>query len=289
MNKNTIVFAYSQIGYDCLKFLLEKRVPVVGIFTHKPSPKENIWFDSVAKLGRDAKIPVFEDANLKLDETIQKIRNLSPALILSFYYRDLIPETILKIPAHGSFNMHGSLLPKYRGCAPVNWAILNGETETGVTLHEMVKKADAGDIIDQEKVAIEPTNTALEVMQKMCKAAVNVLGRQLPKLFAGTVTKHKQDDREATYFRRRTPEDGKIDWNQPAIKIYNLIRALTRPYPGAWADLPDNRRIYIWGAIPFQAQINVKNTPAVGSLLCEQPFLFQTGNGILQVTDCTIM
>ena len=125
----------------------------------------------------------------------------------------MIPEAVLDLPSLGAFNMHGSLLPKYRGRAPVNWAVLHGETQIGATLHTMVKQADAGDMIDQEAVSIGPRETAFEVMRKVQQAACVVLERQVKALLAGTAPRIPQDDSQATYFSGRKPEDGRIDWN----------------------------------------------------------------------------
>jgi methionyl-tRNA formyltransferase len=282
MTPNIVVFAYSQLGYESVRYLLETNpTSIAGLFTHRPSPNENIWFHPVADLGRQAGVPVWEDADLKSEDTLSQIRMLHPTLILSFYYRNLIPERILALASNGAFNLHGSLLPKYRGCAPVNWAIINGERTTGVTLHRMVRKADAGDIVDQEAVPIEFEDTALTVMGKLCGAAVKVLTRQYHPLLAGTFTTRPQNEAEATYFRRRTPEDGRIDWTRSATEIYNQVRALTRPYPGAWTSPSDQGRLFVWKAMPLPSNTG----PPPGTLISEHPLRFQTGNGILEVTD----
>jgi methionyl-tRNA formyltransferase len=282
MTPNVVVFAYSQLGYESVQYLLKtNRASLAGLFTHRPSPHENIWFRPVADLGKQAGIPVWEDADLKSEDVFSQIQRLNPTLILSFYYRNLIPERILALASIGAFNLHGSLLPKYRGCAPVNWAIINGEHTTGVTLHRMVRKADAGDIVDQEAVPIEFEDIALTVMGKLCGAAVKVLTRQYDPLLTGTFTTRPQNEAEATYFRRRTPEDGRIDWTRSAVEIYNQIRALTHPYPGAWTSAPGQDRLFIWKAVPIPS--TTVHPP--GTLISEHPLRFQTGDGVLEVTD----
>ena len=133
--------------------------------------------------------------------------------------------------------MHGSLLPKYRGRVPVNWAIINGERETGATLHEMVAKPDAGRIVDQQSVPILPDDTALEVFNKVTVAAEMVLDRSLPNLVAGAAELRPQDLSQGGYFGGRKPEDGRIDWSQAARNVHNLVRAVAPPYPGAFSDI----------------------------------------------------
>jgi methionyl-tRNA formyltransferase len=153
----------------------------------------------------------------------------------------MIPVPVLEIAPRGAFNMHGSLLPKYRGRVPVNWAVLNGETETGATLHEMALKPDAGAIVDQTSVPILPDDTAGEVFEKVTVAAEQTLWRCLPGLLAGTAERRLNDLGAGSYFGGRKPEDGRIDWSKPARDVYNLIRAVAPPYPGAFTESAGHR------------------------------------------------
>ncbi|MFO1370950.1 MAG: formyltransferase [Candidatus Competibacteraceae bacterium] len=155
----------------------------------------------------------------------------------SFYYRRMLSPELLAIAPRGALNMHGSLLPKYRGRVPVNWAILHGETETGATLHYMTAKPDAGDIVGQTAVPILPDDTAQEVFDKVTVAAELTLYRALPALLAGTAPRIVQDLTKGSYFSGRKPEDGRIDWTWPAARIHNLIRAVAPPYPGAFTTI----------------------------------------------------
>ncbi|MBY0281248.1 MAG: formyltransferase [Alphaproteobacteria bacterium] len=225
-----VVFAYSQLGHDCLKFLLAEGENIAAVFTHQDSPKEHIWFDSVEKLARENGIPVFTPLSPNTPEIIEIIQGLKPDIIFSFYYRQMIAQEILDIPSLGALNMHGSLLPKYRGRCPVNWVIIHGESKTGATLHYMVKAPDAGDIVDQEAVEIKNTDTAGMLMEKINEAAQKVLKRQLASLKQGTAPRIIQDHSLASYFGGRDRKDSQIDWNQSAIQIHNLIRSL-QPYP----------------------------------------------------------
>lgn len=239
MNKPTIlVFAYSDLGHACLKYLVDRGENVVGVYTHEDKPGETIWFPSVQQFALDHSIPV------RTEEVLREISE-QPDLIFSFYYRNLIPTGILSLPKLGAYNMHGSLLPLYRGRAPINWAVLNGETKTGATLHVMTEKADAGDIVDQEKVSIGPNDTAADVQASVTQAAVAVLARQIENLKTGRAPRIPQDPSSASYFGRRHPKDGEIDWVWPAARIHNLVRAVTHPYPGAFAFLA-GEKTWIW-------------------------------------------
>jgi methionyl-tRNA formyltransferase len=274
-----LVFAYSEIGHTCLKLLLDRGVQVVGVITHADDPCETPWFPSVARLAESAGIPVSTPARLQDPEWQRAISSLWPDLIFSFYYRRLIPMAVLQQARLGAFNMHGSLLPRYRGRAPVNWAILRGETETGATLHHMVAAPDAGDIVDRERVAIGPEDPVGTVMGRVRDAALTVLARQLEDLLQGTAPRCRQDHTRATTFGRRRPEDGRIDWQRPGREIFNLIRAVTRPYPGAFADFPPDRRLLVWWARPLPG------AGSPGSVLSTAPLRIGTGDGCLEILD----
>jgi methionyl-tRNA formyltransferase len=232
-----VVFAYSDVGHAALKLLIERRVNVVKVFTHADSSTETIWFPSVVTLAKEAGIPVCVDVDLRAERTLDWLTDLAPELILSFYYRELIPAAALELARLGAFNMHGSLLPKYRGRAPVNWAVALGERETGATLHVMTPRADAGDIVDSEPVPIGADDTAADVQARVRDAAVTVLARQLDALLAGTAPRQPQDHSAATKFGRRKPQDGLIEWARSAADLHNLVRAVSHPYPGAFVKL----------------------------------------------------
>ena len=234
MAVQAVVFGYHDVGVRCLRVLLDAGVAVPLVVTHRDAPDERIWFGSVARLAQSRGIETLlsEDMN----HLRERIRVISPEFMFSFYYRRMLPPEVLALARKGAFNMHGSLLPKYRGRAPVNWAILKGESETGATLHEMVAKPDAGRIVDQERVPIGPDETAVEVFAKVSDAAETVLKRSLPHLLAGTASLKKQDLSKGSYFGARRPEDGRIDWSKSALEIHNLVRAVAPPYPGAFTD-----------------------------------------------------
>jgi len=238
---SAVVFAYHDVGCRCLGVLLDERIEVPLLITHRDRPDERIWFASVAELGRARSIETLVPDDPNAPEIVGKIRDLRPDFLFSFYYRLMLGAPLLAIPRRGAFNMHGSLLPKYRGRAPVNWAIIHGEAETGATLHEMVEKPDAGRIVDQEAVAILADEPAVDVFAKVTGAAERVLRRSLPKLIDGSAMLRTQDLSRGGYFGGRRPEDGRIDWSAPAKRVHDLVRAVAPPYPGAFTEVEGTR------------------------------------------------
>jgi methionyl-tRNA formyltransferase len=229
-----VVFGYHDVGVRCLRATLDAGVDVPLVVTHHDDPAERIWFASVAELAASRGIETVLDPEPVA--LLPRLRTLAPDFIFSFYYRRMLPPQILATAKRGAFNMHGSLLPKYRGRAPVNWAVLKGESETGATLHEMTAKPDAGRIVDQQAVPIGPDDLALEVFGRVTDAAQLVLERALPGLLAGTTRFRQNDLSKGSYFGGRKPEDGRIDWTRSAQQIHNLVRAVAPPYPGAFCD-----------------------------------------------------
>jgi len=280
-----LVFAYSDVGHACLKRLLARGCRVVGVFTHEDNPNETQWFPSVAKLAAEHRLPVFTPGKITRREHSELINQaLRPAVIFSFYYRQMLPLWLLESAPRGAFNLHGSYLPKYRGRAPVNWAVLKGENSTGATLHHMVEAPDAGDIVDQEAVPIGPDDTAIEVMRRVRYAGVAVLDRQLASILGGCAPRSPQDPAQATYFGGRRPEDGRIDWHAPAQSVHNLVRAVTHPFPGAFSDeiLP-GQRVFVW-----RTRILERNSGTPGEVISPEPFVVATGNGqAIEILDWT--
>jgi methionyl-tRNA formyltransferase len=240
---SAVAFAYHDVGARCLQVLLDGGVEVKLVVTHADDPGERVWFASVEKLARSRSLAVLVDpAGAELE---RRVRAAAPEFIFSFYYRRMLPPALLALAARGAYNMHGSLLPRHRGRAPVNWAILLGDTETGATLHEMVEKPDAGRIVDQQAVPIGPDDVAIDVFRRVTDAAEAVLRRSLPRLVAGTAELKAQDLARGSYHGGRRPEDGRIDWSQSAAQIHNLVRAVAPPYPGAFTEEGGRRRMIL--------------------------------------------
>ena len=236
-----VVFAYHDVGVRCLKVLLSAKVKVPLVVTVRDDPKENRWFASVSDTAREHGLPVAMPDEADDAALSERVTQLEPDFIFSFYYRSMLGAPLLRSARRGALNMHGSLLPKYRGRAPVNWAILNGELQSGATLHYMVERADAGDIVDQLAVPILEDDDAREVFGKVTTAAEIVLARSLPGLVEGNAPRRPQPIEPGQYFGRRRPEDGAIDWTQPAVRIHNLVRAVAPPFPGAFTEIGGRR------------------------------------------------
>jgi methionyl-tRNA formyltransferase len=236
-----VVFAYHDVGVRCLKALISGGVEVSLVVTVADDPNETQWFESVAATAASYGIPVATPADANTPELERAVGDARPDFIFSFYYRSMLGPRLLSAAKRGALNMHGSLLPRYRGRAPVNWAILQGERETGATLHYMVERADAGEIVDQLAVPILHDDDAREVFAKVTVAAETVLARSLPGLIAGTAPKRPQPIEPGQYFGRRRPEDGRIDWTRPAEQIHNLVRAVAPPFPGAFTEVRGQR------------------------------------------------
>ena len=238
-----VVFAYHDVGVHCLKVLIDAGIQIDLVVTHQDDPNENVWFGNVAQLCQEKQIPYITPTANELTTLAPNIAALSPDYIFSFYYRHMIPAAILACARIAALNMHGSLLPKYRGRAPVNWAILHGETQTGATLHVMEVKPDAGDIVGQASVSIGPDETATEVFKKVTQAAVTVIQQALPELMKGNVPRKPNELSKGSYFGGRKPADGQIHWDQTAKQVHDLVRAVAPPYPGAFTDHQGKRMI----------------------------------------------
>lgn len=257
---HAVVFAYHDVGVNCLKALLHAGIQIDLVVTHQDDPNENVWFGSVAKLCEEQKIPCITPNANQLIDFIPQIQKLAPDYLFSFYYRHIIPVELLACAEIAALNMHGSLLPKYRGRAPVNWAILHGETQTGATLHIMEAKPDAGDIVGQSAVSIDSNETATDVFGKVSQAAVQVMNQVLPDLVQGHVPRKPNLLAEGSYFGGRKPADGQILWQQTAKQVHDLVRAVAPPYPGAFTDWQGRRMIVARTSPggPFPAQLDLQ-------------------------------
>jgi len=262
---SAVVFAYHDVGVRCLKALISGGVSIPLVVTVADDPREKQWFASVAATAANYGIRTAIPADASSPELQNDVASLRPDFIFSFYYRSLLGPGLLRSATRGALNMHGSLLPRYRGRAPVNWAILRGERETGATLHYMVERADAGDIVDQLAVPILQDDDARDVFNKVTVAAETILVRSLPGLIAGTAPRSPQTILPGEYFGRRTPEDGRIDWRQGAVAIHNLVRAVAPPFPGAFAEIRGTR----WSINQTRVVAGARKTPGRARLIGE--------------------
>jgi methionyl-tRNA formyltransferase len=296
INKKIVLFVYSQFGFDTLKHLFEKGYNISAVFTHADSQSEHIWFPSVLKYATAQSIPVLTPEKSELIQYVQTLKKNNPEIILSVYYRYLIPLSILSIPAHGAYNIHGSLLPHFRGKAPVNWAILKGATETGLTLHEMVEKPDAGGIVDQRKCTIDLFDTAGSIVEKMQPMVTAILDENIDALLNGTAKKTPLNIQAGSYFSGRTEKDGEIKPDtMNNFDAHNLVRALqpSPQYPAAFLISKDNfqSKIFIYKTTPFE-QPDPQNLVAdehINHLYYDNkqtPWLLCKSNTWLKIMEC---
>lgn len=273
-----VVFAYHDMGCLGVQAVLDAGYDIAAIFTHADNPGENAFFGSVSRLAADAGIPVYAPDDVNHPIWAERISQLAPDVIFSFYYRHLLSDAILALAPAGAFNLHGSLLPKYRGRAPLNWVLVNGESETGVTMHRMVKRADAGAIVAQQRVAISSDDTAFTLHHKLCQTARRVLEQALPAIERKETHDVQQNESEATYFGRRTPEDSFLTWNRPATTLHNMVRAVAAPWPGAFS-YSGTQKFTIWSS-----RVHAQNqTAQPGTVISVSPLLIACSEGALEV------
>jgi len=277
------VFAYHTIGARALEALLARGEDVGVVVTHADDPGESDWFESVAEVARIHRIPCLSPASPNLPEVIDTLRGLAPDLILSVWYRRLLGLELLALRRIAALNLHGSLLPAYRGRAPLNWVLVNGESRTGVTLHHMTAAADAGDIVAQRAIDIEPDDTAFTLYERMTKVGVELLLETYPRVLDQTASRRVQDHARATIVPGRRPEDGRIEWTWPAARIFNMIRAVAHPYPGAFVgDGP--ARLYLWAASIGQGVGVDAAAGTVVAIVASRGVSVATGAGVLLIT-----
>jgi UDP-4-amino-4-deoxy-L-arabinose formyltransferase/UDP-glucuronic acid dehydrogenase (UDP-4-keto-hexauronic acid decarboxylating) len=273
-----VVFAYHDMGCVGVQALLDAGFDIAAIFTHADNAQENAFFGSVARLAAERGIPVYAPDDVNHPLWVDRIAELKPDVIFSFYYRNLLGEAILNNARIGAFNLHGSLLPAYRGRAPLNWVLVNGETQTGVTLHRMISRADAGAIIAQRAVEIADADDALSLHRKLTESAKHLLEGALPTLKSGTFSETAQDESKASYVGRRTPEDGRLEWEKPAQTLHNLVRAVSDPWPGAFSFVGTHKFI-VW-----KSRVRSDVAPArAGTVISVSPLIIACGEGALEV------
>jgi len=273
-----VVFAYHDMGCVGVQALLDAGFDIAAIFTHADNAQENAFFGSVARLAAERGIPVYAPDDVNHPLWVDRIAEMKPDVIFSFYYRNLLGEAILNSARIGAFNLHGSLLPAYRGRAPLNWVLVNGETQTGVTLHRMISRADAGAIIAQQAVEIADADDALSLHRKLTESAKHLLEGALPTLKSGTFSETAQDESKASYVGRRTPEDGRLEWEKPAQTLHNLVRAVSDPWPGAFSFVGTHKFI-VW-----KSRVRSDVAPArAGTVISVAPLIIACGEGALEV------
>ena len=249
MNATAVVCAYSSLGTVALQSVLEAGISVQALYTYEPTPEDH-WFTPPEVLARAHHIPVLKLPDFNSEDNFRRCQEWKPDLLFSFYFREMIQGRFLSIPKLGAYNLHGSLLPRYRGRAPINWVLANGEVETGLSLHCMTEKPDDGDIVGQIKIPIASEDTPLSLTQKMVEVAPALLRSVLPNLVMGQPQRQRQSDLgTSSYFGRRTPAHSELRFEMTAQRAFNEIRAVAEPWPTAFLTL-HGRRLYIPWALP---------------------------------------
>ena len=249
MGPTAIVCAYSHVGREALAGLLEAGVRVLALYSYAQAP-EDAWFEAPATLAERHGIPVHLEPRFNEDQVHQRIRALAPDFLFSFYFREMIQARFLDLPRLGAYNLHGSMLPRYRGRAPINWVLVKGERETGVTLHAMTPKPDDGDIVGRTAIPIDWDETALSLTRKAAVAGRDLVKATVPRLVDGSAERISQKTLgPSTYFGGRTREDGALRLDMGAGEAFDLVRALADPWPNAFLRLPGGEVDLAW-ALP---------------------------------------
>jgi len=279
-----IFVSFDEIGWYCLKEILEQKANVVGIFTLRDDLRikmsGNKPFDDLAK---KYNIPLFKVKNINDSEVLKIINELEPDISFVIGWSQLVKEDFIALAKYTCVGMHPTLLPKHRGRAPLPWAIIFGLKKTGVTMFHISLDADNGDIIDQEEIEIEFEDDAFTLYKKALDAHVRLIRKNLPLLLEKKAPRIKQDEKRASYWHKRVPMDGIIDWNTRARNLYDWIRALTKPYPGAFTYY-DDKKLIIWKSILLD---EVKIYPVAGKIIDidQEGLIVSTGEGTLKLTS----
>jgi methionyl-tRNA formyltransferase len=277
------LFVGARRGYVVLKKLIEESATICAILCLIEDAHEEQYHIKVTALAQEHAIPIFYSNVIKPAEYANIMQQVNPDIAFAIGWRYMITKNAYTIPAKGTFVIHDSLLPKYRGFAPMNWAIINGEKETGVTLFYIAEGVDSGNIIDQLSLPIHLLDTAKTVDDNIVKLYEKIIIKNLPLFESNEIKSIAQDESLATYSCKRTPEDGEINWQNTALQIYNLIRGLTHPFPGAYTTLK-GVKIYIWDAeLPEKAEAFVGTIP--GRVIGKKNGTIEvlTGNGLLRL------
>jgi methionyl-tRNA formyltransferase len=262
MPTRVVFMGTAQLACASLRALLASPdFPVLAVVTQPDRPKGRDLKPQpspVKLIAVERGLPILQPERARAPDFVAKLAELAPALIVVAAYGQILPQSILTLPKFGCLNVHASLLPKYRGAAPIQWAILNGDAQTGVTIMKMSEGLDTGDILTSQSTPIGPDETTAELHDRLAVLGGELLLKTLPDYVAGKITPQPQDNSIASYARKINKSDGRIDWSAPASVIRNRIRAFT-PWPGAYADLTirgSSRLVKFWRASvePSQGQ-----------------------------------
>ncbi len=282
-----IFFGTSYFAAEILKFFIAEKIAVSAVVTKpdsKQGRKRQITFSPVKKVALDAGLLCLQPTNTSEEGFLQTLRSYQCDIFLVIAYGEILKSVLLEIPLKGAFNVHASLLPKYRGAAPIRRALLNGDKKTGVTIIEMAERMDAGDIIGEEVICIPDSMNFGELEQQMISTTKSLLPKVIMEIMSGVVRKTKQNPAEATFARKIQKEECRIEWQSKAYKIHNQIRAFS-PLPGAWTEViiqNQRKRLKI-----LKSEINPLFEFLPGEIVkySQKEFIIATGGGAISVIN----
>lgn len=269
-----------------LQKLIDEKYYIAAVVTQPDRPKgrgKKMVAPPVKELAVKYDIPIFQPERVRNPEFIETLRSIAPDLIVVIAFGQILPKEILDIPTYGCINVHGSLLPKYRGAAPIQWAIINGEKITGVTTMFMDEGMDTGDMILKKEIPIEPEYTAGDLHDIMAPVGADLLKDTLDELIRGNIKREKQDEDEATYAPMLKKENGLIYWSQPSYKIINLIRGLS-PWPSAYTFYKD-QMMKIWKAEVYNKTYEHHTIGEIVEVIRNKGLVVKTGDSSLLITE----
>lgn len=270
----------------CLRKLVEEKYNVVAVVTQPDRPngrKKQLAAPPVKEAALLLGLPVLQPEKLKVDG-VQDILDYKPDLIVTAAFGQILPKELIEYPAYGCINVHASLLPQYRGGAPIHKSIIDGQTETGVTIMYMVEKLDAGDMLSQVRVPIEDTDNVGTMHDKLSRAGAKLLLETIPKLLDGTIQPIPQDEAKVTYAWNIKREDERLDWTRSARELFNHVRGLY-PWPVAYTVVEgDNQTVKVWAASVLMEDTTNHQEPGTILSVAPEGIDVQTGQGVLRLT-----
>ena len=272
------------IAVPCLKKLIDEKHDIIGVVTQPDRPKgrgKKLAMSPVKELAVEHDIPVFQPLRARDDEFVQTMKELNPDLIVVIAFGQILPKELLEIPEKGCINIHVSLLPKYRGAAPINWVIINGEEKTGVSTMYMDEGLDTGDVILSKEFALSDTITAGELHDIMMCEGAEIMKETIDLIEKGEVPRTPQNDAEHSYAPTMNKELGRIDFSKDAVTIHNLVRGVN-PWPGAFTEY-DGKKMKVWKTVVT----GEKSSKEAGCVLNvdKKGIKVNTGEGVLLIEE----
>ena len=280
-----IFFGTNQFAVISLEALCNSRHELAAVVT-QPDKKRGrglkLAFPPVKVFAEKRSLKIYQPSLLKEESFIREISKISPDLLIVVSYGKILPKEVLDIPEIYAINLHASLLPKYRGAAPINWAIINGETETGITIIKMNEYMDQGDIITSRKVKIEPEDTTGSLSDRLARIGADSLLETIELIERDKVVQLSQDDRAATFAPRIKKDDARIDWSKTSVEVSNFVRGMN-PHPGAFTYIGE-KLVKIWKTKSLLAPEGY-NAGEIVDFKKEQGIVVSTGKGCLLITE----